>query len=225
MPIGTLREKSLHAALKLWYAQPGDELECKRGGFVVDIVRGEQCIEIQTRNLSTMKKKLHSLLENYPVRVVHPIAKERIIVRIDKNGEITSRKSPKRGTIFDLFPELVSFPALIQHPTFSLEVVFIREEQIWRDDGLGSWRRKKWSIQDRRLLEVIGSTILNTTADFAALLPPDLPPPFEVKTLAKALRQRLPLAGKMAYCLREMGVIERVGKRGNAWLYALPNSQ
>ena len=42
--IGTLNEKPLHAALKAWYAQPGDRLEVAVDGFVVDIVRGDLLI-------------------------------------------------------------------------------------------------------------------------------------------------------------------------------------
>ena len=54
--IGTLNEKSLHAALKLWHAQPEDLIEVLVDGFTVDIVRGDLLIEIQTRNLSTIRR-------------------------------------------------------------------------------------------------------------------------------------------------------------------------
>ena len=52
--IGTLNEKSLHAALKEWYAKPEDLIEVPVDGFTVDIVRGDLLIEIQTRNLLTI---------------------------------------------------------------------------------------------------------------------------------------------------------------------------
>ncbi|MGH7006278.1 MAG: hypothetical protein ACREIP_20215, partial [Alphaproteobacteria bacterium] len=38
--IGLLRETDLHAALKRWYAQPGDEFETALDGYVIDIRRG-----------------------------------------------------------------------------------------------------------------------------------------------------------------------------------------
>jgi hypothetical protein len=53
-----------------------------------------------------------------------------------------------------------------------------------------------------------------------ALLPAALPDPFSVSDLASASAQPRRLAQKMAYCLREMGAIEAVGKRGNAILYS-----
>ena len=46
--IGLLNEKPLHASLKQWYARPGDRFEVAVGGFVIDIVRDDLLIEIQT---------------------------------------------------------------------------------------------------------------------------------------------------------------------------------
>ncbi len=226
--IGTLAEKSLHAALKACYARPDDRLECELDGYIIDILRpvddqdgSYQCIEIQTRSLAKMKPKLAALLNRHRVRVVYPIARERYVVRVDRDGAISSRrKSPRRGTVYHLFPELVSFPAWVQHPNFSLEVPLIREEEVWVDDGRGSWRRKHWSIHDRRLLDVVQVTTLANTDDFVALLPPALPPTFDSRELADAIRQPRYIAQKMAYCLREMGVLQITGKRGNALLYA-----
>jgi hypothetical protein len=53
------------------------------------------------------------------------------------------------------------------------------------------------------------------------LLPSGLAEPFTTSELAIAAGQRRWLAQKMAYCLREMGIIHQVGKRGNAFLYGI----
>jgi len=58
------------------------------------------------------------------------------------------RRSPKKGSIFEVFKELVSIPSLIAKAGFSLEVLLIREEEFRCDDGKGSWRRKGKSICD-----------------------------------------------------------------------------
>ncbi|MBM2850413.1 MAG: hypothetical protein HW418_3355 [Anaerolineales bacterium] len=71
--IGTLRETSLHAALKAWYAQPGDEMEASVEGYQIDLRRGAQLIEIQTRNFAALKRKLTQLVERHPVRLVGPL--------------------------------------------------------------------------------------------------------------------------------------------------------
>lgn len=220
--IGEIQEKSLHAALKLYYAQPDDVVEARVDGYFIDIVRGDTLLEIQTRNFAAMKRKLNALLDAHPVRLIHPIAKERWVVRISEDGEIISRrKSPRRGTVDLLFRELIRFPEMVLHPGFSLEVAFIQEEEIWRDDGRGSWRRKHWSIADRRLLSVLECLTFESPDDFRGLLPESLPDPFTAVELAAARGCATNLAQKMVFCLRRMAVVDVVGKRGQAYLYSL----
>jgi hypothetical protein len=221
MSIGTLQERSLHAALKAWYVQPGDQVEQQVEGYWIDIVRGDLLIEVQTRHFAQIRPKLIALLEAHPMRLLYPIFQEKWIVRMAADGAIalSRRKSPKRGRVEEVFGELVSFPELALHPHLAIEVVFVRAEEVWRDDGRGSWRRRRWSVQDQRLLAVTGSVTLATADDFRALLPCDLASPFSARELAEAARLPLRLAQKMAYCLRRMGLIAPVGKRGRAWVY------
>jgi hypothetical protein len=219
--IGTLQENSLHAALKAWYAQPGDLLESMVDGYVIDLVRGDQLVEVQTAHFSAVKRKLVKLLENHPVRLVYPISSEKWILRISGDGDtvLGRRKSPKHGRVRDVFQELIRIPKLMQHPNFTLEVILIREEVVWREDGRGSWRRKGRSIADRRLLEVLSQLVFTRPDDFRVFIPTDLPRIFTVRDLARHTEQPRYLAGKMAYCLREMSVIELVGKRSRALAY------
>ena len=99
--IGLLNEKPLHASLKQWYAEPGDEFEVRVDGFVVDIVRGPQLLEIQTANFGAMKRKLATLLETHSLRLIYPIPFEKWIVKSGrKQGESSSRrKSPRAREI------------------------------------------------------------------------------------------------------------------------------
>jgi hypothetical protein len=218
--IGTLGESSLHAALKAWYAQPGDRLEVDVDGFVADIVRGDLLIEIQTGNFSKLKGKLARLVDDHKVHLVYPVAAQKWIVRVDVDGQLISRrKSPRRGRVEDLFKELVRIPTLLVEPTFSLEVALVHAEQVLRDDGQGSWRRKGWSVADHRLIEVVGSQRFDSPEDLAALLPETLPSPFTNRELADALKIRMNLAQKMTYCLRKLKMIAIAGKQGNALLY------
>ena len=224
--IGTLTEKSLHASLKEWMAQPGDRFEVKIAGFVIDIVRGDVLIEIQTANFSALKRKLAALLEHYPVRLLHPIPREKWIVRQTKNGqEISRRKSPKRGRVEDVFNQLVYIPHLLAHSNLTLDVLLTQEEEILRDDGKGSWRRKRWSIYDRRLLQVVSQKTFHTIDDCRAVLPPQLSQPFTNANVVSALACRPRLAQKITYTLRHAGAIADAGKRGRANLYAMNNEQ
>lgn len=219
--VGTLREKPLHAALKHWFAEAGDRIEEPVDGFVIDLVRGESLIEIQTSGFSSMKRKLVTLLDEHAVHVVHPIPIEKWIVKLDEVGGVSSRrKSPKRGDAVDLFSELVSFPELVAHPNLTLEVLLTREEEVRRFDGNRAWRRKGWVIEERRLIEVMERHTFDSPAALATLLPDGLPPGFTTADLAETLRCHRRLAQQMTYCLRETGVIGMVGKDGNAIVYS-----
>jgi hypothetical protein len=218
--IGTLQETSLHAALKDWLAGPGDGLEVPVAGYQIDIVRDDELVEIQTANFGALRPKLKKLLPDYRVQVVYPIAREKWICRVGANQKRRSRrKSPKRGRVEHLFAELVRLPHLARHPNFSLLVVLTQEEEIWQDDGRGSWRRKGWSIGDRRLLDVVEQRLLARPADYLELLPARLPQPFNNRDLAEGLEARRRLAEQMTYCLRKMELIQRAGKRGRFTMF------
>jgi hypothetical protein len=215
--IGTLSEKSLHAGLKAWLRQPGDQTELPLNGYFIDIVRGERLIEIQTAHLYALKPKLRKLLDGYSLTLVHPIAQERWIVRQTAGGHpISRRKSPKRGRVINAFSELVRIGDLLRHPNLSLLIMLIQEEEIWRDDGRGSWRRRGWTLYDRRLLSVVEEHTLDMPADYLALLPAGLPQPFRNRELAAALPCRPHLAQKMTYTLRQMELLVANGKNGRA---------
>jgi hypothetical protein len=218
--IGLLNEKPLHASIKEWYARTEDQFEVPVDGFVIDIVRDELLIEIQTGSLASIKSKLTNLLRSHRVRLIYPIAQEKRIVKLGKNDEsvTTGRKSPKRGRMEDQFWEMVSFPKLMADTNFSLEVLLIRAEEVWRYDGKRSWRRRGWVVDERRLLEVVEQRLFLEPADWNVFVPKDLGS-FTARDLAEATGIRGRLAQRMSYCLRQAGAIDLIGKQGRANLY------
>jgi hypothetical protein len=220
--IGLLNEKSLHAALKRWYAQPGDRFEESVDGFVIDIVRGHSMIEIQTSSFYNIRNKLYQLVERHPVRLVYPIAKEKWLLKLSsENGApVIRRKSPKKGRVEDLFKELVSCPGLVNQPNFSIEVLLIQEEETRRHDQKRGWRRKGWVTEERRLVKVIGRHVFEGRDAYCALLPDNLPDPFTNQHLKESLDISTRLAGQITYCLREMGCIALTGKKNRYNLHS-----
>ena len=213
-------KKPLHASLKEWYACPGDRFEVAVDGFVIDILRGDLLLEIQTGNFASMKSKLTNLTRTHRVRLIYPIAHEKWIIKLpkEKNGRASRRKSPKRGRIEDLFWEMVSLPQFFADAHFSLEVLLIKEEEVRRYIGKRKWRRRGWVIEERRLMEVVKQTLYDQASDWRTFLPPD-PGTFTARDLAEAKGVRIQLAQKMVYCLRHATVIKLIGKRERANLY------
>lgn len=219
--IGELNEHPLHASLKAWYARPGDQVEVAVDGYVVDILQDGELVEIQTGNFSSVRDKLRTLIRTHPVRLVYPLAQEKWLYKLPKaewEGP-RRRKSPKRGRVEDVFRELVSFPDLMLEDQFTLEVVLIQEEEVRRFTGRKMWWRNGWEAVEHRLLEVVERHVFQTPKDLGRLLPDELPEAFTTKELSQGLGGPRWLAQKMAYCLREMGEISAVGKRGRAILY------
>jgi len=225
--VGTLREKPLHASLKRWCANDGDRFEVPVDGFVVDVVRGDLLIEVQTRGFASMKRKLETLLDlGHRVRIVHPIPVEKWIVKMDDEGvELSRRRSPKHGSPIDVCTELVSFPSLINHPGLAIEVVLTHEEEIRRYDPTKAWRRKGWVVEERRLIGVVDAFEIGSGADLRSLLPDTLDEPFTTADLAVALARPRRIAQQLAYCLRHAGEIFADAKRGNAIEYRLSNGE
>ena len=216
------RESSLHSELKKWYFLEGDDVEAKVDDFIVDIVRGDLLIEIQIANFSAIKPKLLRLLNDHRVRLVYPIPKVKWIVHRSKTkGEMFGRrKSPKKGRLSDLFNELIRIPNLLTKENLSVEVLMIEAEEVWCNDGKGSWRRRGASVEDRKLIRVFQRKVFEHPSDFLEILPKDLADPFSNKDLAKSLVIPVNQSRKITYTLRKIGAISFVGKNRNEMLFA-----
>ena len=84
--------------------------------------------------------------------------------------------------------------------------------------GWGAWRRKRVSIRDTRLEEVLDTPRVASGSDLLALVPDTLKEPFTHRELATALGVRLPTAQRASYCLRRLGLLQVAGKQGRALL-------
>jgi hypothetical protein len=217
-----MKETSLHAAIKEKYVQPGDQVEKWLAGYIVDLLRGDLVIEIQTGNFINLKAKLANLLPFYQVRIVYPVPVERYIVRIDnKTGELISkRKSPKKTGDEDLFRELIYIVPFLTHENLSYDILNVKDEVIYLNDGKGSWRRNRWSIVDRKLIEIEKIIPLSNSFDLIRYLPTNIPDLFTTRDVWLATRLPMSLTRKMLYCFYQMGKLKRAGKSGKFWLYS-----
>ncbi len=219
--IGTLNETTLHTDLKWLYSESNDQLEKKVGKYIVDIVRDDLLIEIQTTNFSKIRNKIENLLQKNKVKLVHPIIQDKWIVNFDTqlNKIIRRRLSPIHSSYIDIFKELIRIPKMISHPDFAIEIVLVQIEEIRSKSDSGSWKTSGWRIHDKKLLRVIESKKFNNPIDFLHFIPKNIGIPFSNKELAEKLKKPLRLAQKLSYCLRKMDMLKIVGKNGNALLF------
>jgi len=219
--IGTNNEKTLHSDLKKIYEDTNAKVEYKIGNYIIDVIKEDGLYEIQTKNFYAIGKKIKELIElDNKVVLVHPIAVEKHIITLSEDGEVISqRKSPKKGTLVDIFDELVSIPYLLNEQGFNLEVLMTVQEEVRKSDGKGSWRRKGVSIVDRKLVAVLERYKFNSAEDFKSFLPKDLPLEFTNKDLSVKLNVPINKARKISYTLKNAGIIKECGKRGRELLY------
>jgi hypothetical protein len=219
--LSTYREGSLHAALKAVYRRPEDLVEETVDGFVIDVVRPDELVEVQTTSFASAAAKLRRLVESHRVVLVHSVAAELWLLTVDVDGAVVGRRrSPKRGLGVDLFENLTAFPELIAHPNFRLELVMIREEEIRGPIPEGVRRRypRKWQRLDRRLLEIVATIQIDTPADLWSLLP-ELPDPFTSADIAAATGRTRRLSMRAAYCLQKAGASTPTGRTGRLVTY------
>lgn len=222
-------ETSLHRDLKALYAPGRSRLEVPLDDYRIDVVTSRgRLVEIQHGSLAAIRDKIRKLVDKHSVLVVKPIVARKILVKQDaKGGKVIERRlSPKRGSILNLFDELVYFTRVFPHRRLTLEVPLVEIEE-WRYPGHGRRRRRRendFQVEDQRLVSVQEVHRLHTARDLARLVSNrlvacPLPKTFHTGHLADSLEVRRWIAQRIAYCLRKIGSIKQVGKTGNSYLY------
>jgi hypothetical protein len=224
--IGQLNEGSLHAALKRLYAEPGDEFEVPYRNFVVDLVKhrgtsDELLVEIQTGSFGAMGNKLDHLLGEHRLLLVHPIAIRTRLERRADDGTVRARRSPKRGSIYSLFDELVSIPTLLDHPNLNLEVVLFDERRIQVHDPALRRRRGGYRTVDRQIEEIVDQQRFETVMDLRRLLPSTLPDVFNTADIADQAACSRDAAQKLAFCFQAAHLIDRIDRTRAGYRYRI----
>ena len=220
--IGTQSERLVHSTLK-YYLEPDDSChEVPIGSYVADIFQKDtgQIIEIQTKGFDRLRDKLEAFVQEYPVTVVHPIVREKYLCWVNpETGEVVSRRrSPRKGRVTDILPEIYRLPKLQNHPNLSFMALLMDVEEYRLMDG---WNRdkKRGSHRMERLPLAIDETVrLETPSDFAALLP-ELPEEFTRKDLATATRLSSTATAYAVRVWERAGSIVQVGKIGRQYTY------
>lgn len=219
--IGTLSEKTVHAILKNYYEPDEDRQEILIENYVADIYVDGEIIEIQTGQFNRMRDKLNIFLPLYPVTIVYPIPREKYLIWIDEvSGELSApRKSPKRGNPYHAFPELYKIKMFLKSPNlrFKLALVDMEEYRL-----LNGWSRdrKKGSVRfDRIPTQLVEEVGIDCVQDYLQFVPYELEEPFTAKEFARTVHITPKLAGVVLNLLYYVEAVERVGKKGNAYLY------
>lgn len=219
--IGTLSEKTVHAVLKHYYAPDEDMHEIPIENYVADIYTGTEIIEIQTRAMNRMRKKLEAFLPLYPVTIVYPIPRQKWLFWIDEEtGEVSQkRKSPKKGNVYHAFIELYKIRPFLSHPNLRLRLDLIDMEEYRLLNGWSRDKKKGSERYDRIPTAFVEELCINDIRDYMQLIPYELPERFTVKDFAKCAKIPARLAGTILLIFNDLKLVTRVGKSGNSYIY------
>src|SRR5262249_51379939 len=152
-------------------------------------------------------------------RIVKPVAlKRRIVRRSTRDGpDLSARCSPKRGTLFDVFDDLIGVVSVFPHRNLEIEILEVSIDEV-------RVPRRRWpgySVADRVLGTIHGATRLRRADDLWSLLPTHCSgrEPFTTLDLARAIERPIWFAQRVAYCLRLSGAVRVTGKSGNRRIF------
>lgn len=222
--IGQLREKKLHSVLKHYFCSDSRFHEIRIGRYVADILFEEDIIEIQTSSFYSMKKKLDfylSLPSIKNITIVYPVAYNKWVSWInEETGEISNkRKSPKKGSIYEILPELYSIKDYIFRDGISFRVCLIDLNEYKILNGWDKNKKRGSSKFDKVPIALIDDVLFSDISDYHKFIPHSLPVEFTKKEWEKETKLSPKNSGLALALLRQIGLVEQIGKRGRAYLY------
>lgn len=221
--IGTLREKTVHAVLKNYYAPDEAMHEVSLCNYVADIYTGNEIIEIQNGNFYKIRSKLEVFLEEYPVTVVYPIPHTKWLIWIDETtGELSEkRKSPVTGSAYLAFKELYRIKPYLKNANLKFCFPLIDMEEYRLLNGWSKDKKKGSCRYDRIPVALYDEVLIERREDYLQFLPYELPEEFTSADLAKRAKISSQTANLVLNILLFMEVVERIGKRSRSYLYRI----
>ena len=218
--IGTLSEKTLHAVVKNYMEPNEDYHEVPLEGYVADIFKDGEVVEIQTAHFNVLRRKLDKFLPLYKVTIVYPIPATKWVIWVDPETglEVSKRKSPKKGSQYQAFRELYRIKTYLSHPNLRILFLFMDVEETKILDGWSNDKKRGATKYDRVPVELVDEMLFERIEDYRMMIPLELSE-FTSKEYAKCAKIPVAHAQTALNIFHYLNLVERVGKRGNAYVY------
>jgi hypothetical protein len=169
-----------------------------------------------------MRDKLSYFLEEHEVTIIYPVAHTKWLSWLDmETGEVTSkRKSPKTGTIYNIIPELYKIKMFVGNPRLHFIICLIDVEETRYLNGWSKDKKRGSSRRDGIPVGIFDEVRIDALNDYRLFLPDNLPYEFTSGELGAVAKIPVNKAGTLLNVLLETGVVKRIGKRGNSYVYS-----
>ena len=153
--------------------------------------------------------------------LIHPIAETKWVNFINaKSGEIERRqKSPLKGKITDIAPELYFIRDFIFSPRFSLVILMMEAEQYKKNMQKDARRRPKYKKYELIPVSLLRAYVFKGVEDYRLFIPENL----EERFCVKQFSEKSGIQGIDAYSivktLCHIGLLESDGIIGRAAAY------
>lgn len=222
--IGTYNEKEIHSTLKNYFCEDKSKHEVRVLGYIADIADGENIIEIQTKQLFKLSNKLETYtIHGYNVRIVHPIILYKTLHWIDPitNEVVEVRKRKTTKSMFDIFTELYGIRHILTNSSLSITAIGLSVNEYKYLDGYGRDNKRKATkilTEPTSILERIDFSI---NGGYEQFIPKSIKNTFTSAEFAKVAKCNIKTARTALLLLSELGIIQRIGKRGREYLYEI----
>ncbi len=222
--IGTLSEKSIHSEIKNYLEPRKEYQEVKVGNYIADIKRDNEIFEVQTQQFKNLISKLnYYILNKYDVTVAYPLVHEKYINWVDTESTevVERRKSSYKKYIQDIFKELYWIKDYIVNKQIKLMIISLEVNDYRYLDGYGQNSKYKATKIDKIPTKILNEITIESIDDFKIFLPNTLPKEFTSKDFQKCTKSRSKYLGSGLKMLRELGIIQVIDKKGNAFIYKI----
>lgn len=219
--IGTLGEKTVHYALKIFFEQREEFREVPVGKYVADIKNESGITEIQTSCFGALKRKLEDYLFLCDVNIVYPVTEEKRVFLISKDsGEVVKEyKSPKHERPAEIFKELLYLGDSLYSPRLSFTVVSISSDEILYDKQDGKRRRGVSYKIDKLPRSLLDVKRFGSVYEMGVLMPFNEGDEVTADMVCKFLHAKGRNGWAAVRVMEEIGYLVRIGKKDRKELY------
>lgn len=221
--IGMMKEHSLHRTIKYLISNDPINHEIQVGRMFADVMIDDHIYEIQTKQFFLLKDKLDSFLKNHKVTIIYPIHYQTWIHYYQDGVFIRTRKSNKKGTIFDFFYELYSIKRYLNNENLSFKLLFFDIDESKDDTKVKSSKtnrfRKYLKIDQvpRKLIDIID---IKSKEDFIPLLKlNEINTPFTSKDISSKFKISVRVSSLALNIYKTLNLVKIIGKKGKSYLY------